>query len=209
MDTSPNSGLPDSRIDLATQYKIAFEAWKFQVNSYWQRNSYFAAFQGVALGGAWKILGHRSAVALCAAGIALVVVWYLNNLKVHSYIRYWWRSIGELERMGETQFALVAHYERRRWEDLEHRGWERLISRFPLARYSTTMNAIPLLFLFGWLWMLNASIRAVSVETGKRSLLTPNVSIVPPTIARTSPPSSQPGTQFPGGQTPLDRERSW
>jgi hypothetical protein len=200
MDTSSNSGSPESRIDLATQYKIAFDAWKFQVDSYWQRNSYFAAFQGVALGAAWKILGDRSAVALCAAGIALVVVWYFNNLKVHSYIRYWWRRIGELERRGATEFALVEGYEHRRWGDLEHHPWERLIWRFPLTRYSSAINAIPLLFLFGWLWMLNVSIRAVNLETGNRSVLTPNVSIVPPITDRPSAPSSQPRTKVAGDQ---------
>jgi hypothetical protein len=30
-------------------YKTLFETWRFEVNSHWQRSSYFAAFETVAV----------------------------------------------------------------------------------------------------------------------------------------------------------------
>ncbi len=37
-------------------YRTTFETWRFEVDSYWQRNSYFAAFETAAITGCWYLL---------------------------------------------------------------------------------------------------------------------------------------------------------
>lgn len=37
-------------------YRNAYETWRFEVDSYWQRNAYFAAFETAAIGGCWYLL---------------------------------------------------------------------------------------------------------------------------------------------------------
>ena len=39
-------------------YKTIFETWRSQVDSYWQRNTYFAAFETAALAGCWYLVEH-------------------------------------------------------------------------------------------------------------------------------------------------------
>src|SRR5947209_15084 len=94
--------------DLAESYKTVLETWRFQVNSYWQRSSYFAAFETVAMAGYWKLL-REPGVPRCVAvvfgilGIALTIVWWLSNRKTRDYVEYWWRSLMELEAKLELQ----------------------------------------------------------------------------------------------------------
>src|SRR6266478_7608344 len=124
----------ESQIGLAVKYQIAFQVWQFHVNSYWQRNSYFAAFQSVALAAAWRIVGYRSAIVLCAAGILLVLVWYMNNLIIGSYIRSWWGTIEALE-ATDSGFPLVKDNERQ----CVRSGMRRIL----FVCYSTVMSCIP------------------------------------------------------------------
>jgi hypothetical protein len=40
-------------------YRNAYDTWRFEVDSYWQRNVYFAAFETAAIGGCWYLLEHQ------------------------------------------------------------------------------------------------------------------------------------------------------
>ena len=39
-------------------YRTIFETWRYEVDSYWQRNNYFAAFETAALAGCWYVVDH-------------------------------------------------------------------------------------------------------------------------------------------------------
>jgi hypothetical protein len=43
-------------------YRNVYETWRFEVDSYWQRNIYFAAFETAAIGGCWYLLEHQRLV---------------------------------------------------------------------------------------------------------------------------------------------------
>ncbi len=49
-DATPS---PDRRNDLMEVYKTISDTWRSQVDSSWQRSTYFAAFEIAALGGCW------------------------------------------------------------------------------------------------------------------------------------------------------------
>jgi hypothetical protein len=81
-------------------YKTIFETWRYEVNSYWQRNSYFAAFEVAALAGCWHVVeqAHRwSGLAFSFAGLVSTVAWLVTSVAVHRYISYWWESIKHIE----------------------------------------------------------------------------------------------------------------
>jgi len=81
-------------------YKEALTTWRYEVDSYWQRNSYFAAFETVALAGCWYVIEHRhlfSGVAFAVLGTISTVVWLITSIAVHRYIDYWWKSIHRAE----------------------------------------------------------------------------------------------------------------
>ena len=80
---------------MATQpsdlYKVLFDTWRSQVDSYWQRSNYFAAFETVAVAACWHLLDTKhfwTEVGLSILGILLTITWYLNNRKTHSYVRH-------------------------------------------------------------------------------------------------------------------------
>lgn len=39
-------------------YKTISDTWRYEVDSYWQRNNYFAAFETAALAGCWYVVEH-------------------------------------------------------------------------------------------------------------------------------------------------------
>jgi hypothetical protein len=50
---------PDRELALRQEvYKEAFETWRYEVNSYWQRNNYFSAFEIAAIAGCWYVVEH-------------------------------------------------------------------------------------------------------------------------------------------------------
>jgi hypothetical protein len=148
MADSSSYGDASSRIDPATQYRLAFETWKLYVSSYWQQNAYFAAVDGAAIVAAWRLMGHRSAIALCSAGCALAVLWIVNNRALESSIRHWSRAIAEIERAHGATFPLFADYPRS--------------AQRSFARVSSTLDLIPVLFLLGWVWLAIASVHALN-----------------------------------------------
>jgi hypothetical protein len=82
-------------------YRNAYETWRFEVDSYWQRNVYFAAFETAAIGGCWYLLEHQKArmgLVFAVLGTALTLLWLWNNVAVHRYIKYWWESAKKSEK---------------------------------------------------------------------------------------------------------------
>ena len=81
-------------------YKTIFETWRYEVDSYWQRNNYFAAFETAALAGCWYVVEHThlwSGLAFSFLGLASTIVWFSTSVAVHRYITYWWSSIQNIE----------------------------------------------------------------------------------------------------------------
>jgi|SRR5580658_3442728 hypothetical protein len=81
-------------------YKAIFETWRYEVDSYWQRNNYFAAFETAALAGCWYVVEHSylwPGLAFSLLGLMSTVVWFVTSIAVHRYVAYWWKSIQEIE----------------------------------------------------------------------------------------------------------------
>jgi hypothetical protein len=149
-----------SKDELFRAYGLITENWRFQVNSNWQRTNYFALFETALLGGTWKIISERHIVSGFAAaflGIALTVVWLLNDVKAGSYIAYWWASLGDIEKAIQHAdhdekkeplclFGFVSNYE------LNAKKYG--ICRPCWPSYNTLMRAVPSLFFVGWFCIL-------------------------------------------------------
>lgn len=138
----------DENQRLMEQYKTLFETWRFQVNSYWQRTSYFAAFETAAIAGDWYIItGSRNAGAGVLAsflGFFLTLVWLLNNYKTHRYVEYWWKTLGEIDARVNKEYAFVARYPR-------SKGKLRM-------RYSYVVQSVPTLFLAAWIYLIRETL---------------------------------------------------
>lgn len=135
---------------LQEDFRTALDIWQFQINSYWSRNSYFAAFHSAIMAAVWEItkppgiaspLRKLAAEGFCYAGIFLSLVWLVNNVRVHQYIMYWWTRASSIEKLLERQEAarLVLGYEGRRPRKL-----------IP-GEYHIWVNLIPVLFIVVWL----------------------------------------------------------
>jgi len=59
-------------------YKTIFDTWRSQVDSSWQRSSYFAGFEIAAIGGCWLLASSNDNLAL-GAGVVF------SNRRVDSY----------------------------------------------------------------------------------------------------------------------------
>lgn len=138
-------------------YKVALETWKFQVNSYWTRNSYFAAFETALTFGVWKVSEtHPSAgFGFAIVGLLLTTVWFLNNDRLHEYIVFYWERSIALERLAladaakeehqETQHLfLVSGFDEWRSKRTNHHPKFRI-------NYSDIVQFVPLLFLVAWM----------------------------------------------------------
>jgi hypothetical protein len=131
-------------------YKTIFETWRYEVDSYWQRNNYFAAFETVALAGCWYVVEHChlwSGLAFAFLGAASTVVWFITSLAVHSYIKYWWKSIKKIETellLKDSRFDFAT----------EHPGSG--------LHPSLWVHVVPILFLAAWAVILVFAIHGLS-----------------------------------------------
>jgi hypothetical protein len=129
--------------------KAALDAWRFQIDSYWSRNSYFVTFHTAIMAAVWEITKNKdlgdsrrlAAECFCYAGMFLAVLWLVNNIRVHQYILYWWKKAEGIEKLlaGPEETRLVFGYDK-----------HRLPKRIP-GDYHIWMNSIPVLFLFVWI----------------------------------------------------------
>lgn len=134
-------------------YKIAFETWRFQVNSYWSRNSYFAVFETAAVAGMWKLTDrHRfTAVVFALLCGVLTWIWGTSSRRSHEYVRFWWEETTRLEKhyansnasTTEAVVSLVSGFES--WRD-KYRDK----SRDTELSYSKLIRLVPWLFGIGW-----------------------------------------------------------
>jgi hypothetical protein len=134
---------------LQEDFKTALNIWQFQINSFWSRNSFFAAFHSAIMAAVWQISKNASMMApgrrlaatgFCYAGIFLSLVWLVNNVRVHQYIVYWWTRASSIEKLlnREENARLVQGYEGRR------------PGKLVPGQYHVWMNLSPVLFIGVW-----------------------------------------------------------
>jgi hypothetical protein len=144
----------DKKPDLQL-YDTIFETWRFQVDSYWQRTSYFAAFETASLVGEWTLLNSYPAHIYTARfttvlGILLTVLWFLNNLKTHGYVDYWWTALGGIEKDLNVQPDPVA---RKMNFVSEYKERRKAVKVNAPIKYSYQVQSVPILFLLAWIWL--------------------------------------------------------
>jgi len=130
----------------AERFQSALETWRFEVESYWTRTSYFAVFETAALGGQWLIFKDYwyTSLALSIAGMSLTVLWFTNNSRMHEYVDQWWRRAGEIEaHFGIPEGRTLIH-------DFELR--KTITHRIPY--HAIDRYLVPGIFFAGWSWML-------------------------------------------------------
>ncbi len=147
--------------ELLEVYKSLLDTWRFQVNSHWQRSSYFAAFETVAIAACWKLLTDSSCqrwagVVLSILGIILTWVWFRSNSKVHFYVRHWLKAVCDIER------RLIER------SDEQHIDFATRILNRPrtdLISHPFLVQAVPSVFLVAWVILLSFGIRSVVIES--------------------------------------------
>jgi hypothetical protein len=136
------------RKELLDMYKSLFDTWRFEVNSHWQRSSYFAAFETVAVAACWKLINDSSVprlegAVLSVLGFLLTIVWFLNNRKTHFYARYWLERVGIVEqKLGFKDEAV----------DFATQILNR--PRTDLIKHPHLVQAVPLIFFILWAGLL-------------------------------------------------------
>ncbi|MGA3334393.1 MAG: hypothetical protein ABSC62_09550 [Terracidiphilus sp.] len=133
-------------------YKTLFETWRIEVNSHWQRSSYFAAFETVAVTACWKLLEETKSVwagiLLAILGILLTEIWRRNNEKTHFYAVYWLGKVTEIERRLSVDakeslaFATEILYRPRT-------GW---------LRHRHLVQAVPMIFFVAWVTLFGLGV---------------------------------------------------
>jgi hypothetical protein len=151
-------------MDTQARYELTFETWRFQVDSYWQRSSYFAAFETAALAGVWEVLVSRhwyTALVFSILGMALTRAWFLNNRKMHSYVRYWWEALGKMEDHLEPAASGGSGS---KWahpkliSDYDQNAAEMKIDRCACVSYASLIQRIPKVFAIAWAWFVLQSV---------------------------------------------------
>ena len=135
--------------------RVAFDALKFQVESYWTRSSYFVVFEVACAAGVWRVFEDRHWITSCAMSIsalALTRIWVLNNARLGEYIHYYWERLKCLETVVglDDQDAVFSTLEARRPK-----------KKFS-GDYRQYISAIPWVFCAGWGWLLAWSIVCLS-----------------------------------------------
>lgn len=132
-------------------YNSLFETWRFEVNSHWQRSSYFAAFETVAVGACWKVLQDAyvvTAIIFSMMGLLLTTIWLFNNKKTHYYAIYWLKKVAWVER------KLVE----RTGEQVDFAAQILSRPRGNLVRHRRLVQAVPIIFYVIWLGLFAIAI---------------------------------------------------
>jgi hypothetical protein len=76
-------------------YKQTLETWRYEVNSYWQRSSYFSALETAAIAGCWFVAKDTPWLGLTFSilGFASSIIWLITSIAVHGYVKYWWSAV--------------------------------------------------------------------------------------------------------------------
>jgi hypothetical protein len=146
MNTEENLNRQDSEHDrhALAVYEQLFTTWRSQVDSYWQRSAYFAAFETAAVAACWHLIetSHRRAPIFASIlGLLLTLVWFLNNRAVRKYVLHWWSSLQDLEgklKFHDLGFDYVA----------QHRGSGGVLE------YHWIVQSVPIVFAIVWILLL-------------------------------------------------------
>lgn len=142
--------MPNDKETYTELYKSILETWRSQVDSYWQRSNYFAAFETAAIAGCWHLhetTKARTVVVVSVLGVLLTVIWLLSNSATHSYVLYWWNALAKTEKKlpVEAGFDFVT----------QHPGSGGLVP------YSWLIQLVPIIFAIAWLCLLGLGIDAL------------------------------------------------
>lgn len=134
--------------ELLDVYKTLFETWRFEVNSHWQRSSYFAAFETVAVAAGWKLLIDQNyawaGIILSIFGTGLTEIWRRNNNKTHLYAVYWLGRVADLETTLSKRSA----------ESIDFASTILNRPRPYRVRHRHLVQAVPMIFFGAWIGLL-------------------------------------------------------
>lgn len=148
-------------------YRNAYETWRFEVDSYWQRNAYFAAFESAAIGGCWYLLEKPYLVMgtlFAVLGTGLSLLWLWNNVAVHKYIKYWWQCAKDSEKALSLQDNAIDFANKHPGS-----GW----------RPSLGAKLVPVIFVLAWLSLITFAVRHLRPSQDLPSLPLPTVNSLP------------------------------
>ena len=126
--------------------QMAFEVWKFQIEAFWTRTSYFALFELAFAAGVWKTFDSHhwiTSAGISVGALSLTIVWIANNSRLHEYIVYY----------GERLKHYEAVLEITREDTIFTRFDDNRCKRFP-GRYHLYIQAVPIFFTAAWVYML-------------------------------------------------------
>ena len=132
-------------------YHSILETWRSQVDSYWQRSSYFAAFETAALAGCWHLLEKPEpveGVTVAFLGVLLTGVWFLSNTATHTYVLYWWNSLKKIEKtlsLDQTGLDFVTR----------HPGSGNAIP------YRWLVQMVPVIFAIAWIFLFATGVNTM------------------------------------------------
>ena len=144
----------------AERFESAMSAWRFQVDSYWTRNSYFAVFETAAAAGIWKLIDDKhwwTSLAFSAGLLVLTRIWLFSNKRLHEYIIYWWKRAEAAEK-SYTQSGDNLHKATLGWVFLVHDYESNRPNQDASIPYHLSIQIIPWLFLLGWVWTAGMSL---------------------------------------------------
>ncbi|MFZ1010636.1 MAG: hypothetical protein WAN65_27605 [Candidatus Sulfotelmatobacter sp.] len=128
--------------ELLEIYKIAVETWRSQVDSSWQRSSYFSAFETAAIGGCWLLVSSKDPLSIWAGigfsigGFLLTAIWFVSTYKTYMYVRHWWDSLRKVEeKVAPSPFDFASQLE----------------AKPTCIPYKVLVLSVPILFIVGWL----------------------------------------------------------
>lgn len=141
-------------------YKAIFETWRYEVDSYWQRNNYFAAFETAALAGCWYVIEERHhcwvGLAFAFLGLTSATIWRLTSEAVHNYVSYWWKAVKDIE----DKLSLGC-------EVLDYATQHKRSGRPLGQRPSRLVLFIPVLFMLAWTVIAAFAIRCLCPCIGR------------------------------------------
>jgi hypothetical protein len=146
-----NSVTDQNKEDTVIQlYWAILETWAAQVDSYWTRTNYFAAFEIAAVAGTWAVLNANDlVVGRCSLLLAffLTASWIFSNVKSHDYVMYWWKALGEIEAREEWKKKpdYISNYETRR-------KMRPVLGKLPYSDFTNWL--VPVFLLLVWVCLV-------------------------------------------------------
>lgn len=144
--------------ELTDLHKEVFATWRFQIDSFWTRNTYFAGFQTAAVAGAVTVSEKHHWTGLFASLAALILagIWFLSCDRLYEYQQFWWEKLIECDAVafeawhaspeveGVRPVLLASDYERW-WSDRDKRA------RWRHFRYKSLLSLAVVVFIAVWL----------------------------------------------------------